>query len=139
MNDSPLITIDNHKEEAFQVTWDMGPRCNYDCTYCPPQRHDNFSKHPPLEELKSTFDNILKYFNLITSYTKNEQHLAISMTGGEPTNNPALMPFLIYIKENNPDVKVGVTTNGTFSEKYCQQLIDHQMYYQLSLRIGFET
>jgi organic radical activating enzyme len=132
MNDSPLIAIDNHKEEAFQVTWDMSPRCNYDCSYCPPARHDNFSKHPSLEELRHTFNGISKYFQTLNAYVRHEQTLFISMTGGEPTNNPALLPFLEEVRSKHSDVYLGITTNGTFSEKYCQQLIDNRISCTIS-------
>mgnify|MGYP001366684311 CR=1 FL=1 len=124
MSDSPLIVIDNHKEESFQVTWDMSPRCNYDCSYCPPTRHDNFSKHPSLEELRYTFDGIVRYFKTLNAYVKHKQVLTISMTGGEPTNNPALLPFLEEVSSKYPDVLLGITSNGTFSEKYCDRMID---------------
>lgn len=132
MSDSPLIVIDNHKEKSFQVTWDMSPRCNYDCTYCPPARHDNFSKHPSLEELRRTFDGILKYFQTLNEYVKHTQVLSISMTGGEPTNNPALMPFLEEIRSRDKNITLGITSNGTFSEKYCQSLMDNKISCTIS-------
>jgi hypothetical protein len=44
-------TIDLLDGNVFQVTWDTGRRCNYDCSYCPAHRHDNFSPHATLEDL----------------------------------------------------------------------------------------
>ena len=46
-------TIDLLTGNKLQVTWDLGRRCNYDCSYCPAHRHDNFSPHATLEELKA--------------------------------------------------------------------------------------
>jgi len=49
-------TVDLLDGNVFQVTWDIGRRCNYDCSYCPAHRHDNFSPHATLEELIKNAD-----------------------------------------------------------------------------------
>ena len=49
-------TLDLKTGNVFQVTWDLGRRCNYDCTYCPVTRHDNFSPHATLDELIANND-----------------------------------------------------------------------------------
>ena len=51
-------TVDLLTGKVFQVTWDLGRRCNYDCSYCPTHRHDNFSSHATLDELKSRVEGI---------------------------------------------------------------------------------
>lgn len=123
-----IIKIDNVKEESFQVTWDVGRRCNYDCTYCPSHRHDNFSPHAGLETLIDTFDFVLDYYDIIKKYTRVDQMLSISFTGGEPTNNPNFLKMIRHVKEHpsykDKDFKLSLTTNGAFSEQYANQLID---------------
>ena len=52
-------TVDLLDGNVFQVTWDLGRRCNYDCSYCPMHRHDNFSPHASLEELIKNSDFVL--------------------------------------------------------------------------------
>lgn len=56
-------TIDLLTGNVFQVTWDLGRRCNYDCSYCPITRHDNFSPHAThltnLKQIQIFFTNIL--------------------------------------------------------------------------------
>jgi len=47
----------------------------------------------------------------------------IGFTGGEPTNNPNLLDMCQYINEqNDPMLSVDVTSNGSFSEKYCERM-----------------
>jgi len=128
MADNNIVKIDNSAEKTFQVTWDVGRRCNYDCSYCHPIRHDNFSSHASLETLTSTFDFVLEYFNVIKKYTKIDQKLSISFTGGEPTNNPNFLKMIRHVKEHesykDSSFSLNLTTNGTFSEQYANQLID---------------
>jgi MoaA/NifB/PqqE/SkfB family radical SAM enzyme len=124
-----IIKIDNTTEEAFQITWDVGRRCNYDCTYCPSHRHDNFSKHASYEKLVHTFNFVKEYFDTINQYVINEQHLSLSLTGGEPTNNPNLLNLFRHIKKYDQRYSkhVSITSNGTFSEKYCNELTDMEI------------
>ena len=49
-------TINLLSGKVFQITWDLGRRCNYDCTYCPVTRHDNFSPHTNIKVLKDAVD-----------------------------------------------------------------------------------
>ena len=42
----------------MMVTWDLGRRCNYDCSYCTAIHHNNTSRHRSVDELKNTFDFI---------------------------------------------------------------------------------
>ena len=53
---SSFDTINLKHGQTFMVTWDLGRRCNYDCSYCPVTRHDNFSPHATLEELKANVE-----------------------------------------------------------------------------------
>ena len=96
-----INTIDLLTDQKMQVTWDLNRRCNYDCSYCPSHRHDNWSPFPDLDILKKTASFVLDYCNLLTSYKKSynngdcsHQRLSISFTGGEPTMNPHFLEFV---------------------------------------------
>jgi len=121
-----IIEIDNTKEQVFQITWDVGRRCNYDCTYCPANRHNNWSAHSSYEDFTKTLDYCMEYFELIKTYMKTQQKLNISFTGGEPTNNPNFLNVLSYYIEQsnkkNIQASASVTSNGTFSENYANEL-----------------
>lgn len=122
-----VVAIDNNisKPDTFEVTWDMGLRCNFDCTYCPAHRHNNTSPHASLETLIKTSKFVFDYKKLIQSYSTFDRKWNIGFTGGEPTNNPNFLDMCEYIHaQNDPNVLVDVTTNGAFSEKYCKKLIE---------------
>lgn len=99
------------------LTWMIGSRCNYACSYCPDELHDNHSPHPDLEKLKQVWDNF---------YTKTK-HIGLpyklSFTGGEVTANKSFLPLIEYLR--NSDFNIGqllVTTNGSASNAYYLRL-----------------
>ena len=97
--------------QSTKIEWKIGKRCNYDCSYCPAEIHDNFSEHTDIEILKNTVDVISKM---------NKPR--ISFTGGEPCVHPKFTELLEYAK---PKVSwLNVTTNGTRTAEYYQNLLD---------------
>lgn len=131
-------TIDIITGGVFQVTWDIGRRCNYDCSYCPPHRHDNFSEHFSLDALIKTATNLFEYIRLYNKY-RGYKKVSICLTGGEPTINPDFIPFIKYLRETydnefKDEFKCGlaVTTNGAMSEKVAQALLKYFNYATIS-------
>ena len=121
-----VIAIDNdiNNPYTFEVTWDLGLRCNFDCTYCPSHRHNNTSPHASLETLINTSKFVFDYKKLLQSYMTVDRQWNIGFTGGEPTNNPNFLDMCEYIhNQHDPNVLVDVTTNGSFSKEYCDRLI----------------
>ena len=39
---------------SIKIEWNLGKRCNFDCSYCPSEIHDNTSPHTDIEILKKT-------------------------------------------------------------------------------------
>ena len=124
-------TIDLLTGKIFQVTWDTGRRCNYDCTYCPAHRHDNFSAHATLEELKRNVDFLYEYTDLYMQY-RNLKIANFGFTGGEPTVNPNFIPFAQYLKQQYEenykdrwDAGFALTTNGAMGEKMGQAVMEN--------------
>lgn len=105
--------------EKMMITWDTGRRCNFDCSYCEATRHNNYSKHHSYEELMSTFSFIKEYTKIYNSEKNN-----INFTGGEPTVNPNFWKFVYYLKENEPNFSLGLTTNGAWPVKRSDEIID---------------
>lgn len=131
-------TLDLLTGSVFQVTWDLGRRCNYDCSYCPASRHDNFSPHATLEELKKNADFVFKYISLYMKY-RNYKEASISFTGGEPTVNPNFIPFIKYLNEtyeaNYKDqyfCTFALTSNGAMSEKMADAIVDNFSHITIS-------
>ena len=124
-------TIDLLTGKIFQVTWDTGRRCNYDCTYCPAHRHDNFSAHATLEELKRNVDFLYEYTDLYMQF-RNLKIANFGFTGGEPTVNPNFIPFAQYLKQQYQEkyadrweAGFALTTNGAMSEKMGQAVMEN--------------
>ena len=124
-------TIDLLTDKVFQVTWDTGRRCNYDCSYCPVHRHDNFSKHATLEELKNNVDFLFEYTDLYMTYRRTKI-ANFGFTGGEPTVNPNFIPFAKYLRSEYEEkyadrweAGFALTTNGAMSEKMGQAVMEN--------------
>lgn len=124
-------TVDLLDGNVFQVTWDLGRRCNYDCSYCPSHRHDNFSPHASLEDLIKNSDFVLEYINLYMTY-RNYKRASISFTGGEPTVNPNFIPFIEYLRKtyeekykDKYDCSFALTSNGAMSKKMAEKVMEH--------------
>ena len=111
-------------EDLFSITWTLGPRCNFECSYCPPRLHDKTSPHLSLEEMIRKWEDILnKTVHLSKKYK-------ISFTGGEVTINPNFLSFLRWLREQHGEsiANIGFTTNGSASMKYyieCLDLVDY--------------
>jgi len=124
-------TVDLLTGNVFQVTWDLGRRCNYDCSYCPTHRHDNFSPHATLYELKKNADFTLRYIDIYMRY-RSYKHASINFTGGEPTVNPNFIEFIEYLKSKYQEkfsdrwrCVFTVTSNGAMSKKIAKAVMKH--------------
>ena len=124
-------TIDLLTGKVFQVTWDLGRRCNYDCSYCPVHRPDNFSKHATLDELKTNVDFLFEYIDVYMEH-RQTKIANVGFTGGEPTVNPHFIPFAKYLREqynekyeDKWEADFALTSNGAFSEKMGQAVMEN--------------
>ena len=115
-----MIISDN--SERYQIIWDLGRRCSYSCSYCPPHRNSKTSKYADYDDLVRTMEGIHDYAGLIQSFRKTPMKRKLSFTGGEPTVHPDFFPFLEWLAETYPEYSRGVTTNGFFKTKRTEQL-----------------
>jgi MoaA/NifB/PqqE/SkfB family radical SAM enzyme len=126
-----FISIVPVNADPFLITWDLGRRCNYDCSYCPAHRHDNFSPHASLSELINTTKFLFEYISVIAEQ-RNNKDFHVSFTGGEPTVNPNFIEFSKHIKQEYSqkyadkfNLKLDLTTNGAMSEKMASAVCDN--------------
>lgn len=103
----------------ISMTWMIGSRCNYACSYCPSELHDDYSPHPDLNKLKQTWD----------SFYSKTQHIGlpykISFTGGEVTANKSFLPLIEYLRSGEFNIgQLLVTTNGSASKAYYLRLAE---------------
>lgn len=128
-----LVAVeDNHppKDNWLRIEWNLGRRCNYDCSYCGSDIHDRESPHLNLEVIEQTVKQI-------ASVAKSQgKECRISLTGGEPFAHPKIIEILKIIKDNGID-KISVTTNGSVPlSKYIQSL-PYINYYIFSYHFEF--
>jgi len=107
-----MFSVENrwpHYRDSVKVEWNLGKRCNLDCTYCPAEIHDNFSSHKDLSTLYKTVDTLAEIENV-----------RISFTGGEPCVHPQFEELVNYAR---PKINwLSVTTNITRKPEYYQNL-----------------
>lgn len=104
-------------QDSIHVEWNLGKRCNLDCSYCPAEIHDNYSPHTNLDLLMSVVDKL----------TTLNKPVRLSFTGGEPCVNPNLSTLLDYAKDKIS--WINITTNGTMPEYFYAKLpVNHYVF-----------
>ena len=106
----------------MMLNWMIGSRCNYACSYCPSELHDDFSPHPNLEKLKQSWLNFYeKTQNVGLAYK-------VSFLGGEVTANRSFLPLIRFLRSGDFNIgQIIITTNGSASVDYylrLAQLVD---------------
>ena len=107
-------------QNSIKIEWNLGKRCNYDCTYCPSSIHDNSSPHTDIEILKQTVDKLVSL----------GKPIRLSFTGGEPTVHPKFRELLSYCKSQGVSW-ISVTTNGTLPPEYYAKLPIEQLVFSV--------
>jgi organic radical activating enzyme len=106
-----LGATDLLKNECFVVDWFLLRRCNYDCTYCGPMVHDDFSEYPTLATIKKQLDDI--------PFPKDKKVFFV-LSGGEPTIHPNILEIIDMCSDVG---EIEMLTNGTASiTKYSKIL-----------------
>lgn len=110
---------------SFDIVWDLGRRCTFACTYCGPHHSNKWSPNTPLATLQHTLDGVVEYVDIMNQHRKEDMVATLAFTGGEPTINPDFFEFIAYAKRTYPDLNTNVTTNGCFSLRKTEQIIDN--------------
>jgi len=109
-------------QNSIKIEWNLGKRCNYDCSYCPSEIHDNTSPHTDIEILKRAVDKLVTL----------GKPIRLSFTGGEPTVHPKFRELVTYCKFK--DIQwISVTTNGTLPYEFYASLPVDQYVFSLHL------
>jgi len=104
-------------QNSIHIEWNIGKRCNLDCSYCPAEIHDNFSPHTDLDVMVNT----------IYQLEKLNKPIRLSLTGGEPTVHPKIEKIIECAKARLQ--WLSVTTNGLRpAEWYVKQPVDQWVF-----------
>jgi organic radical activating enzyme len=102
-----------YKFPEFEVHLDIGKKCNFDCSYCSDDIHDNFSPFIEIEKIK-------KLVLMCDSYTMDKKKVFV-LTGGEPTLYKNFNELMIFLNEKS--FKVMINTNGTFKQENIEYFL----------------
>lgn len=128
-----IISIKPYRKN-FQIHWLIGTRCNYSCSYCPPEWNSRTDKHLTYDQLTSAWQQII-----LSTQHLDEVTYDLCIMGGEPTLNKNLLPFLNWLTEtyNGKFDNIGIITNGTASKSYYKQLIQYCKWVTFSTHSEF--
>ena len=112
---------------SIKVEWNLGKRCNYDCSYCPASIHDNSSPHTDIEILKATVDKLVTL----------GKPIRLSFTGGEPCVHPKFVELITYCNYKGISW-ISVTTNGTLPYEFYASLNVDQFVFSLHLEYDWQ-
>jgi MoaA/NifB/PqqE/SkfB family radical SAM enzyme len=112
---------------AIKIEWNLGKRCNYDCSYCPSEIHDNTSLHTDIRVLKETVDKLMTL----------GKPIRLSFTGGEPCVNPKFSELVKYCKHVGI-TWISVTTNGTLPYEFYSSLDVDQIVFSIHLEYDWK-
>lgn len=112
-------------QDSIKVEWNLGKRCNYDCSYCPKEIHDNTSPHTDIEILKQSLDKLAAL----------GKPIRLSFTGGEPCVHPKFEELIRYAKHIGIQW-ISVTTNGTRPYEFYASLPVDQ--YVVSIHLEYD-
>jgi MoaA/NifB/PqqE/SkfB family radical SAM enzyme len=114
-------------QDQIKIEWNLGKRCNYDCSYCPSSIHDNSSTHTDVEILKATVDKLMAF----------GKPIRISFTGGEPCVHPKFLELVKYCKHVGVSW-ISVTTNGTLPYEFYSTLEADQIVFSIHLEFDWK-
>jgi MoaA/NifB/PqqE/SkfB family radical SAM enzyme len=112
------IHQDIHRKYPRTLTWDLGRRCNYSCSYCHPAISNTYEAHRTWGSLMFALEGIEKHF-----FAKGKLKAKFVFTGGEPTINPSYLDFVKLLTSKGHIVHT--TTNGSRLPDYYAELLQH--------------
>lgn len=136
---SPLVAIrslssTHHAEhiepKILNVTWILGKRCNYDCSYCPTAVHDWISPHLSLDVIKNFVRRLDEHCASVGKTFK------IDLSGGEPFVHPEILEILQTIRQSpNCSPLLCAITNGSMPLDLYRQGLEWASHLTISLHL----
>ena len=120
----------NIEPRVININWDLGKRCNYDCSYCSPAIHDWTSPHHSVAVVNN-------FITQINAWVKSQNKtFNISLTGGEPFVHPDIINIARIIRQADTfGDQFSITTNGSLPLALYQQSFDYLTNLTISLHL----
>lgn len=109
----------------LEITWDLTNYCNFSCRYCfPDASAGTFKVTQDIDLLANNFKHLADQYK--TKLGKDRVYLKFG--GGEPTLWKDFGELLVKLKEQNPNLYLGVISNGSRTLRWWKEhghLIDN--------------
>jgi len=122
-----MLEITNDQPNSMHAEWVLTNVCNYKCSYCDPRLNEGSYRWPQL-------DDSLRFWKYVHENVNNNDKM-LTLTGGEPTLWPELIPFL---QEINSSYEIAIVSNGSRSLRYWDKLVNLVDLTQITISVHFE-
>lgn len=120
----------NIEPNVININWDLGKRCNYDCSYCSPAIHDWTSPHHSVAAVDSFISQVDTW---VESQNKT---FTMSLTGGEPFVHPNIIDILKTIRQAQTfKDQLVVVTNGSVPLDLYRTAFEYITHLTISLHL----
>ncbi len=137
--------IDKHNRVVDYIRIAVTDKCNLRCFYCMPNEGIDFVKQNQL----MSYEELLRVASILSKQGVSK----VRITGGEPFLRKDIMYFIKSLSEIKGIDKIAITTNGTHTLKYLDELInygiksfnlsidsiDKQRFFDITRRDLFDT
>ena len=137
--------IDKHNRVIDYIRIAVTDKCNLRCFYCMPNEGIDFVKQKQL----MSYEELLRVAHVLSKQGVSK----VRITGGEPFLRKDILYFIKSLSEINGINKIAITTNGTHTLKYLDELmqygvrsfnlsidsIDKERFFDITRRDLFDT
>jgi radical SAM protein with 4Fe4S-binding SPASM domain len=119
------VNLEQHLKDKLFITTVPTNNCQLDCKYCYSKFDRDENEDLKFEDIKPLYDRVRE---------RDYEEINITFTGGgEPTLNFEFIEKTVDYFSDSDNVSFMITTNGVFSKKVCNFLIDNNFSVALSL------
>ncbi len=119
IDENLVVGLEQNHSIPFQVLWDLGRKCNYDCSYCWDASHNYKEKHKSYVDLLKTTDKIIN----IIGKRQGSGQIRFLFGGGEPTLHPNFTEWMQNLKGLGQFTQI--VTNGSMPNKKWKECVKY--------------
>lgn len=131
--------VDPRRYNAVYIDWTLGNFCNFKCSYCPDNLHDNSHPMADIEVVKNFVKKVFNHY--ITQL--NKKYFVFNLMGGEPTLWKSIEPFIIWVKQYSKDLGVEtyieILTNASRTMRWWEEYIKYFDFVKITHHTEFAS